>query len=210
MSIDLFGDQTTFEQLSIADADIRYLENAQFHLSDDLLLQKFITTVPWRSESVVVWGKTFAQPRLIAWYGDHGNSYTYSGIKLEPLPWTEDLLKIKLQIEQLCDATFNSVLLNYYRDNKDSMGYHSDDEPELGQKPIIASLSLGAERTFTFRHKTSKLLKPIKIVLHSGSVLLMKGETQKNWKHGIEKETRQTGPRVNLTFRQILSKTSRK
>jgi alkylated DNA repair dioxygenase AlkB len=202
----LFDEHVTFELLPLADADIRYLENVQFHLDQDQLVKKFITEIPWRAENVVVWGKTFAQPRLVAWYGDTNKSYTYSGIKLDPLPWTEDLLQIKSQVERLCDASFNSVLLNYYRDNKDSMGYHSDDERELGPRPTIASISLGAERTFTLKHKTSKLLKPVKLVLRSGSVLLMKGDTQKNWKHGIEKEKKEAGPRINLTFRNIISK----
>ncbi len=117
-----------------------------------------IAQVPWRAENVVVWGKTFPQPRLIAWYGDEGHNYTYSGIQLHPLPWTELLLNIKRKIEAFVDTTFNSVLLNYYRDNRDSMGF-SDDERELGEHPVIASLSLGQERTLIFKHKTAKTLK---------------------------------------------------
>ena len=99
---------------------------------------------------------------------------------------------------------FNSVLLNYYRDHRDSMGMHSDDEPELGERPILASLSLGEERTFILKHKRDKALKPVRLKLASGSLLLMKGDTQRYWKHGIDKETRPCGPRVNLTFRRIL------
>lgn len=152
----------------------------------------------------MVWGKRHPQPRLIAWYGDRGRGYTYSGIRLEPLPWNETLLKIKDHVEHLTASMFNSVLLNYYRDQNDSMGFHSDDEPELGPQPVIASLSLGERRTFVLKHKNRKDLKPVKIALESGSLLVMKGDTQKNWKHGIDKETRPCGPRVNMTFRDIV------
>jgi alkylated DNA repair dioxygenase AlkB len=95
------------------------------------------------------------------------------------------------------------VLLKYYRDNKDSMGFHSDDEPELGERPVIASLSLGEERTFILKHKTLKAIPAVRLRLVSGSVLLMRGDTQRHWKHGIPKESRRCGPRVNLTFRHI-------
>jgi alkylated DNA repair dioxygenase AlkB len=106
-------------------------------------------------------------------------------------------------MESIAEARFNSVLLNYYRDQRDSMGFHSDDEPELGDRPVIASLSLGEERTFVFKHRKVKTLKPVRLKLASGSLLLMKGETQSYWKHGIDKESRRCGPRVNLTFRSI-------
>jgi len=115
------------------------------------------------------------------------------------------LLEIRRRIETVVEAPFNSVLLNYYRDNRDSMGFHSDDEPELGARPVIASLSLGEERTFILKHKANKFAKPVRLRLASGSLLLMKGETQRYWKHGIAKETRRCGPRVNLTFRRIAS-----
>ena len=168
-------------------------------------MRHLIDEVPWRAESIVVWGKTYPQPRLIAWYGDNGMSYTYSGIRLEPLPWTQTLSDIKRRVEAVARTDFNSVLLNYYRDHRDSMGLHSDDEPELGEQPILASLSLGEERTFILKHKGEKDLKPVRLKLASGSLLLMKGETQRYWKHGIDKETRPFGPRVNLTFRRILT-----
>lgn len=106
------------------------------------------------------------------------------------------------------DIDFNSVLLNYYRDNRDSMGLHSDDEPELGPRPTIASVSLGEERTLVFKHKTSQELAPVRLRLAAGSLLVMKGDTQRNWKHGINKEDRHCGPRVNLTFRRIVSKSA--
>jgi alkylated DNA repair dioxygenase AlkB len=147
----------------------------------------------------------YSQPRLVAWYGDRGSDYTYSGIKLTPRPWTDLLRDIKKRVETVSATAFNSVLLNYYRDNRDSMGFHSDDEPELGVRPIIASLSFGEERTFVLKHKVNKLAKPVRLRLESGSLLLMKGETQRYWKHGIAKTSRPCGPRINLTFRRIVS-----
>jgi alkylated DNA repair dioxygenase AlkB len=199
---DLFSKLGGLERLPIRDADVYFLHYLQLDQSSDEITERLIAEVPWRAEKVVVWGKTFLQPRLIAWYGEKGSSYTYSGISLDPLPWTSLLLGIKTKVETVVQATFNSALINYYRDNRDSMGFHSDDEPELGEQPIIASLSLGDERTFILKHKT-KALKPVHLKLASNSLLVMKGETQKNWQHGIEKEKSFRKPRVNLTFRQI-------
>ncbi len=167
-------------------------------------MRELIERVPWRNDEIVVWGKKHRQPRLSAWYGDKDCSYTYSGIRLEPIPWSAALLEIKRQVERLTQTTFNGALLNFYRDQRDSMGFHSDDEPELGPQPVIASLSLGERRTFILKHKSRKDLKPARIALESGSLLVMKGATQEHWKHGIDKETRQCGPRVNVTFRRIV------
>jgi len=152
-----------------------------------------------------MWGRTLPQPRLTAWYGDPGRSYAYSGLRLDPLPWTPLLLDIKTRVEETAGSTFNSVLLNYYRDHHDSIGFHSDDEPELGDRPIIASLSLGAERTFILKHKTLGRLGRVQLRLAPGSLLLMSGDTQRCWRHGILTESRTCGPRVNLTFRRIIS-----
>jgi alkylated DNA repair dioxygenase AlkB len=202
---DLFESDGRLQKLPIPDAEVYYLRRLDLGLADDLILHELIASTPWRQESVVVWSKTFPQPRLVAWYGDRGSDYTYSGIRLSPLPWTDLLLGIKSRVETAASASFNSVLLNYYRDNRDSMGFHSDDEPELGERPTIASLSLGEERTMVLKHNTNKLLRPVRLKLESGSLLLMKGETQHYWKHGIGKESRHCGPRVNLTFRSILA-----
>ncbi len=151
----------------------------------------------------MIYGKKFMQPRLIAWYGDMDQSYSYSGINLQPLPWTPTLLEVREKVEEMSAEKFNTVLLNFYRDHRDSMGFHSDDEKELGPTPVIASLSLGATRTFILKHKTRSDFKPMHIELPSGSLLVMKGVTQKFWKHGINKQTKPCGPRVNLTFRRI-------
>jgi len=182
------------------------LRHLELGAPDVVILQRLISETPWRQESVTVWGKRHLQPRLVAWYGDPKRSYTYSGITLTPLDWTPLLLSLRSAVEQAAQATFNSVLLNYYRDNNDSMGFHSDDEPELGPSPVIASLSVGETRTFVFRHKADKTLKPVRLELVSGHLLVMKGDTQKNWQHAIAKESRKCGSRVNLTFRTIISR----
>jgi alkylated DNA repair dioxygenase AlkB len=168
------------------------------------LLHRFVEQTPWRQDNIVLWGRSIAQPRLTAWYGDPGRSYTYSGLTLQPLPWTDDLQSLRMMAGRIADASFNSVLLNYYRDHNDSVGFHSDDEPELGATPTIGSISLGETRTLTFKPKRNKDWQPVRIALESGSLLVMKGDTQRNWRHAIAKESRPCGPRVNLTFRRIL------
>ena len=185
------------------DAEVYYLRHLALAQPPHVVMNQLIDEVPWRAENIVVWGRTYPQPRLIAWYGDAGMNYTYSGLQLTPLPWTETLLDIKSRVQAVARTDFNSVLLNYYRDHRDSMGLHSDDEPDLGEQPILASLSLGEERIFILKHKRDKLLKPVPLKLASGSLLLMRGDTQRYWKHGIDKEARPCGPRVNLTFRRI-------
>jgi len=189
------------EQLSLPDADLLFRRQVDLGRAHDSLLQELIVSTDWRQEEITVYGKSYLQPRLSAW---HGNlSYSYSGIRLEPQPWTSTLLDLKSRVEALTGHEFNSVLLNYYRDQNDSMGMHSDDERELGSQPSIASLSLGEERTFLLKHKTRKDLKTTRLALPAGSLLLMRGDTQQYWRHGINKERHPCGPRVNLTFRAI-------
>jgi alkylated DNA repair dioxygenase AlkB len=168
-------------------------------------LRELIEQIPWRAETINLFGKEYQQPRLAAWFGDPDARYTYSGLSLNPLPWTDLLSRLRARVEALAGAPFNSVLLNYYRDQRDSMGMHSDDEPELGSNPIIASVSLGEQRTFVMKHKFRKELKPVHLPLDHGSLLLMKGATQHHWKHGVNKVTHPCGPRVNLTFRRIFA-----
>jgi alkylated DNA repair dioxygenase AlkB len=203
VTADLFPAHAGLEHIPMQDAEVYYMGHLPLAETPDNVMRCLIDEIPWRAESIVVWGRTYPQPRLIAWYGDLGKNYTYSGIQLTPLPWTPMLLDIKSRVEAVARADFNSVLLNYYRDHRDSMGLHSDDEPELGERPILASLSLGEERTFILKHKRDKTLKPVRLKLGSGSLLLMKGDTQRYWKHGIDKETHPCGSRVNLTFRRI-------
>ncbi len=192
------------ERLPLSGADVVYHRHLLPEQGAAELLRRLIDQIPWRQDDVVLWGKSIPQPRLTAWYGDPGRSYTYSGLTLEPLPWTDDLQLLRLMAESAAEARFNSALLNYYRDHNDSVGFHSDDEPELGAAPTIGSISLGATRTLTFRPKKRKDWQPVRIALESGSVLVMKGDTQRNWRHAIAKESRHCGPRVNLTFRRIL------
>lgn len=203
--MDLFSADQRFETLPIEDADISILRSINTPLSYEHILQKLRLDTPWRQEAVRIYGKMYDQPRLVAWYGDPGKQYTYSGISLTPLPWTHLLLTLRRCVEEVTDARFNSVFLNLYRDHRDSMGFHSDDERELGPEPCIASMSFGASREFVLKHKRRTDLQVVKIPLGEGTVLLMKGQTQRNWKHGILKQTKPCGPRVNLTFRTIYS-----
>lgn len=192
------------EQLQLPDADIRLLRSPALPLPTQELMARLLHETPWTTREIRLWGKTFAEPRETAWYGDPGSEYRYSGILLQPLPWTGLLGELRACIEQACGSHFNSVLLNHYRNERDSMGMHADDEPELGPQPIIASLSLGEERVLTFRHRLRRELTPQRVPLTDGSLLLMAGDTQRYWKHGIAKLRRPCGPRLNLTFRQIL------
>jgi alkylated DNA repair dioxygenase AlkB len=200
----LFAASAGFERIPMPDADVSYLEHLPLAQPHDEMLRRLISEIAWRSEEVAMWGRKIPQPRLTAWHGDAGSVYAYSGIELHPAPWTPMLLDIKTRIEEATGSTFNSVLLNYYRDHHDSIGFHSDNELELGERPVIASLSLGEERTFILKHKRSKAVEPVRLRSPSGSLLLMKGDTQRYWRHGIPKESRPCGPRVNLTFRTIV------
>lgn len=190
------------ERLALADAEISLWRQPDLGQSSAALLEQLIRSTEWRQERITVYGKAYLQPRLSAWYGDL--SYAYSGINMQARPWTPLLSEIRTGIEALLGHRFNSVLLNYYRDENDSMGMHSDNESELGQQPLIASLSLGDERVFLLRHRTRKDLKTIKLPLPSGSLLVMAGKTQSHWRHGIARERLPCGPRVNLTFRRVI------
>jgi alkylated DNA repair dioxygenase AlkB len=167
-------------------------------------LSELTDRIKWKQEPIRIMGKEIMQPRLTAWYGDPESSYAYSGITLRPTPWVEPLLRIKTQTENPSDCRFNSVLLNFYRDGNDSMGWHRDNEKSLGPDPIIGSVSLGATRRFKLRHKTEKGAN-LEILLTHGSFLLMKGSTQHNWYHSIPKQRNVNSPRINLTFRKILA-----
>ncbi len=156
---------------------------------------------PWKRESIRIAGRLIPVPRLTAWYGDPGASYTYSGLRNEPLPWTPRLDDLRVRAGETAGARFNAVLLNLYRDGRDSMGWHADDEPELGEDPVIASLSLGAPRRFVLRHE-KKRGRAITLVLRDGSLLVMGGRTQRFYRHAVPKEDA-AGERINLTFRWI-------
>ena len=167
------------------------------------LLDQLTTEVAWEQRSIRIFGQQMPQPRLTAWYGDPQARYTYSGLAWEPRLWTPALLALRQRVEAATGACFNSVLLNLYRDGRDSMGWHADDEPELGAAPTIASLSLGATRRFRLRPCTGRPHAPFGLDLPSGSLLLMRGPTQQHWQHALPKTTRPLGPRLNLTFRWV-------
>jgi alkylated DNA repair dioxygenase AlkB len=200
---DMFTLDRQLEPISMPDADVSVLHRIDMHIGYDAILQGLRSDIAWQQDDIRVYGKLYQQPRLVAFYGDAGKSYAYSGISMTPLPWTDLLWEIKHRVEDCTAATFNCVVLNLYRDQKDSMGFHSDDERELGENPVIASLTFGATRTFLLKHKFRKDLPLVKIPLESGTVLLMEGATQHFWKHGINKQAAACGPRVNLTFRTI-------
>lgn len=190
------------EKLTMPDAEV-YLDREFFTSAEsDNLLADLTANIAWEQKAIQFMGKQVMQPRLIAWYGDAGKSYSYSGLTVHPLPWTPTLLNMKTRVESLANVTFNSVLLNQYRTGQDSVGWHSDGEPELGTNPVIASVSLGAARNFQFKHKSNPDLK-LTIELTHGSLLLMRGTTQHFWKHQIPKTKKEVGPRINLTFRVI-------
>ena len=198
--MDLFTSSKILAPIPVADGALSFLEQLPLGLPNEEVLARLIAETAWRSETITVWGKQHPQPRLTAWHGEA--AYAYSGITLEPLPFTPLLQAVRAAVETVSGRRFNSVLLNYYRDGRDSMGMHSDDEPELGPDPAIASLSFGATRTFVLQHKNNK--QRIKIDLTDGSLLLMGGNLQHNWDHGIPKISRLIGPRVNLTFRFVV------
>lgn len=170
----------------------------------DALFTALRHVTPWRQGHITLYGQRHAEPRLTAWYGDAGKRYSYSGLMLEPLPWTPLLLDLKARINKTAQTEFNSVLLNLYRNGRDSNGWHQDNEPELGHNPIIASVSLGAVRRFQLRHKFKKELPKVELDLPHGSLLVMAGPTQHYWQHQIPKTAKPVAERINLTFRVIL------
>jgi alkylated DNA repair dioxygenase AlkB len=194
--------QTSPDVLAMPDAEVLFYSDCFSPAESAELFQTLMESIQWKQDNLNLYGKTIAVPRLTAWYGDTGNSYTYSGIAQQPLPWTATLLTIKTQVEAAAGVPFNSVLLNQYRDGADSVAWHSDDEPELGANPVIASVSFGATRVFQFKHKHDSDQR-LSLELTPGSLLLMRGATQHFWKHQIPKTKKLCGPRINLTFRVI-------
>jgi alkylated DNA repair dioxygenase AlkB len=156
----------------------------------------------WKQEPVLLFGKKIMQPRLTAWYGDPGKAYRYSGLSMLPETWTPALLEIRQRIETVSPATFNSALLNLYRDQQDSIGWHRDNEKSLGVDPVIASVSFGATRLFRFRHYKDRS-RQVSVALGNGSLLIMQGSTQQHWEHSLPKQRAASGPRINITFRNI-------
>ena len=169
----------------------------------NLWFKSCLNDLNWEKGFIKIFGKTHQIPRLQSWYADNGIEYTYSGKKLKRHNWNETLIEIKGEIEKITSFKFNSVLANLYRDENDSMGLHSDNEKELGINPVIASLSLGESRDLYFKHKNIK--KSLNIPQKNGQLIVMRGETQKYWKHEIKKTKKLKKPRINLTFRNIIT-----
>ena len=193
-------EHTALKQLP--DSEMSYIPN---FLSADLATRYFeelLNCIPWRQDPITLFGKTHPQPRLTSLHAHTLDSYSYSGIVMRPQPMTETLQQIENKIYELCNTYFTTVLLNLYRDGKDSNGWHADDEPELGKNPIIASVSLGAPRFFHLRHNHDSKQR-YKLLLEHGSLLLMGGATQHYWKHQVAKTAKKVGPRINLTFRKV-------
>lgn len=174
----------------------------------DALLATLLATIPWENHRIRLFGRELATPRLSCWIGDAGTGYVYSGTRFEPHAWPSALAALRLRVEAACGGRFNSVLANLYRDGNDSMGWHSDDEPELGAQPVIASLSLGAERRLRFRRRLPRGVRAtaadvLSLPLPHGSLLRMAGATQTLYRHELPKTRVAAGPRINLTFRRI-------
>lgn len=199
--VDLFSDSP----LQLPDAELQLHAPWLDLATADQWLAALITQTPWQQPQVQIYGRQLPVPRLVAWYGDAEASYRYSGLTHQPLPWTPLLAQIRAQVEQAVGQSLNGVLLNYYRDGQDSMGWHSDDEAELGANPLIASLNLGGTRRFDLRRKGQSRIEH-SLPLSHGSLLVMRGPTQHHWQHQVAKTRSPCAPRLNLTFRLIKSR----
>lgn len=191
------------EVLAMSDAKVTFYRNFFDLQESDALFQILLNEINWRQDKMKLYGKEIDLPRKTAWYGDRDKSYTFSGIRLDPEPWTPSLLEVKQRIEEVAEVQFNSVLLNLYRHGSDGISWHTDAEPELGENPVIGSVSFGGTRRFMFRHREDQDLKA-EVELTHGSFLLMAGETQHFWQHQIPKTSKKIESRINLTFRVIV------
>lgn len=189
-------------KLTLADADLQYYPDFLNTEKANLYFDSLLKTLQWEQYSIKIFGKTIPQPRLTALYALNSQSYAYSGLTLNPLKFTEDLQTLHQKIAKITGFTFTHCLANLYRDGNDSMGWHADDEKELGRNPIIASISLGAVRNFHLKHKIEPAMRHA-FALEHGSLLIMKGSTQEFWKHQLPKTKKVITPRINLTFRTI-------
>ena len=199
--MDLFGVNSEHNILPF-EGTVNYFGSVLTPKLADHFYHQLLNTIDWKNDEARIFGKQYITKRKVAWYGDLGYSYAYSNVSKVALPWTQDLLELKRVVEDLSGFTFNSCLLNLYHSGDEAMGWHSDDEKSLGKKSCIASLSLGAERKFSFKHKNSG--QTVSLDLEHGSLLLMKNETQTYWLHRLNKSTKIKNPRVNLTFRTFV------
>ena len=188
---------------AIPDCELLYLKDFIPAAEADDLLCELIALPDWEQPRLRLFGREVDAPRLSAWYGDPGASYAYSGIVHEPRPWPPAIARLRERLWEELQLSFNSVLANRYRDGRDTVGWHSDDEKSLGVSPVIGSLSLGAQRRFLLRHRTRKDLEILELPLEHGSLLIMKGDTQRCWKHSLPRMARCKEERLNLTFRWV-------
>ncbi|MDT0688529.1 alpha-ketoglutarate-dependent dioxygenase AlkB [Salegentibacter sp. F188] len=189
------------EIIDLPNAKLLYFPQFFSEAEADTYLKKLLINIEWRQDKIKMFGKEILQPRLTALFANNDKTYTYSGLTMKPERFSEEILQIKTAVEEVSDVHFTTCLVNQYRNGQDSMGWHADDEKELGLNPEIASVSFGAERNFHFKHKTKN--EKFKLILKHGSLLIMKGSTQHFWKHQLPKTKKETGKRINLTFRRI-------
>ena len=199
--MDLF-DQDRISNLLHKDGTVNYYRNVLTHNEANRYFDLLLQNILWRNDEAVIFGRHIIAKRKVAWYGDSDYLYTYSNTTKQALTWTIELSDLKQRVEEVTGTKFNSCLLNLYHNGDEGIAWHSDDEKPLGENSIIASLSFGAERKFSFKHKHTK--QTISVVLEHGSLLIMKDATQTNWLHSLPKSKKITRPRINLTFRTIV------
>lgn len=201
---DLFGQTIEAPNpiIKLQDAELLYYSSFFDKKESDRIFKTLLETIEWKQDKIVMYGKELPLPRLSAWYGDNNKPYTYSGITLNPLPWTDELLLIKEKIESEAKVIFSSVLINRYRDGQDYVGWHTDAEKELGKNPVIGSVNFGATRKFQLRRIDNHREK-FEVELKHGTFLVMQGSTQHFWQHQVPKTALKIGERLNLTFRVI-------
>ena len=194
---------TGWQTFALAGADVRLLQLYGVAEAQERF-ERLLEEVPWERHRLRLFGREVDAPRLSCWIGDPGAVYVYSGARFAPHAWSPACAELRERVSALCGENYNSVLCNLYRDGNDSMGWHSDDEHELGPAPRIASLSFGAVRRFRLRHRHDPARR-LELDLASGSLLLMGGATQRNYRHDLPKTKRPVGARINLTFRRIVA-----
>ncbi|MCP4076917.1 MAG: alpha-ketoglutarate-dependent dioxygenase AlkB [Gammaproteobacteria bacterium] len=199
--MDLFEQDPGFNCLPY-DGEVNYFGEIIGATEATHYFDRLLKTIEWKNDEVIIAGKHIITKRKVAWYGNKNYAYHYSNTTKHALPWTTELSALKTHVESQCGIMFNSCLLNLYHNGDEGMSWHSDDEKELGENPTIASFSLGSERKFSFKHKVTK--KTVSMLLQTGSLLIMKANTQAHWLHSLPKTTKSSTPRINLTFRNII------
>lgn len=205
--LDLFNNNNSLTNLLPKDGVVNYYGKLFSVAEANAFYEKLLTTIEWKNDEALIYGKLIQTKRKVAWYGDLPFEYTYSKITKQALGWTEDLLALKTVVEKQTEEKYNSCLLNLYHSGNEGMAYHSDAEKDLKKNGAIASLSFGADRKFLFKHKETKEM--VSLVLEHGSLLVMKGSTQSNWLHRLPTTTKVLIPRINLTFRTIVENVKR-